>query len=111
MQLNSILKLKQTKINRKQGTVALWSNSSCIRSGGWWFESRRCLISFDAKTCEAKQREEGRKLDPFELSRLSTRMYSCRVRVGTKKRRKKEFDASISCGAILQYWLILTLLN
>ena len=81
--------------------MALWSNLSCIILGGWWFESRRCLISFDKKMCEAKQRKEERKLDPFELSRLSTHMYSCRVRVGTKKRRKKEFDASISSGTIL----------
>ena len=54
----------------KQGTIALWSNASCIRSGGWWIESWRCLNSFDGKTCEAKQREEGQKLDPVELIRL-----------------------------------------
>ena len=80
----------------KQGTIALWSNASCIRSGGWWIESWRCLNSFDGKTCEAKQREEGQKLDPVELIRLIMRMYSCRSygnhEITTQKKREIFFS-------------------
>ena len=27
----------------RQGTVVLWSNSPCIKSGGWWFKSMSFL--------------------------------------------------------------------
>ena len=43
----------------KQDTVVLWSNSSCIRSGGWLFESRRCLILLVETIEKPKNKEQS----------------------------------------------------
>ena len=105
-----------------QGTVALWVGSSCIwcaGSGGWWFRSQWCLISFGRDDWKMKNTERaertsamiyettGMKIGPVigrDLQIITTSLVR-RKCIGldletVTARRKRKFEAPISSGAI-----------